>query len=150
LAFLKNLSSYLIRLNVAKNITNIERMQKFKTLIVPFIKRKLIVLYDISVNQRSKIMHIINHYVSKWNDDNEDIELLVNIWDIVSSMDDTYIKNNFNTNDYECIRDSKLIIHDKKVVYNYENVHEKENLDKVFDDLNNFNEQQNAQNDISI
>lgn len=150
LAFIRSLTAYLIKLNVTKRIDNVERMKQFKTLILPFIKRKLVILYDISIKQRASIMHIIKYYVNRWNDDNEDIEVLVNIYEIIDTMDDTYIKNNFNADDYECIKNTKLLIHDKNVNYTYDDMHEKE-LVKVddLDDINDFNDPQNSQNDVS-
>lgn len=141
LSFVKKLSSYLISLNVAKSIDNAEKMKRFKTLILPFIKRKMIILYDITIKQKFRIMNIINYYVSKWNDDKEDIHILVNIAEVVESMNDEYIKNNFNANDYECIRDSKFIIHNKNITYNYDDVHKEEDIDKALEDINNLNNQ---------
>ena len=58
--------------------------------MLPWVQRKLMVMYDINIDEKKKIESIIKKYLLKWGSENE-IHIFTFIADILLASDDTVI-----------------------------------------------------------
>lgn len=87
---LKIVSSQLYKTDGKYN-NNTDKINHFNGVILPFIKRKLLTLYDLDNIQKLKLASIVQGSLKKWGY-NEDIVLFTDISDIINESDDKIIK----------------------------------------------------------
>ena len=101
--FLRNITAKLIVLD-KKNVTNEVKFGIFTSMIVPFVNRKLLMMYDIGKVKKLKIMSIIKPYVEKWGTTEEiqNVQLFVDVSTIINESEDDIIKAfDFNEENFD-------------------------------------------------
>lgn len=87
---LKIISAQLYKIDSKYN-NNTDKINNFNEMILPFIKRKLLTLYDLDNTQKLKLASIVQRTLKKW-EYKEDIVLFSDISDIINKSDDKIIK----------------------------------------------------------
>lgn len=82
-----------------KQISNEEKIKTFESKIMPWMQRKTLVMYDINMTKRLKIIAIIKPYIEKWNYKGN-ITIFSNISSIINASKDAII-NSVNFEDAE-------------------------------------------------
>ncbi len=101
--FLRNITAKMIVLD-KKNAPNEIKFGIFTSLIVPFVNRKLMMMYDIGKVKKLKIMTIIKPYVEKWGTEQEiqNVQLFVDVSSIINESEDDIIKSfDFNEDNFD-------------------------------------------------
>lgn len=84
-----------------KKMSSQEKLKTFETHIVPWIQRKTMAMYDISVTNRLKIVAIIKPYMEKWEHSGL-INIFSNITPILNDSKDAIISSvKFEDNDFD-------------------------------------------------
>lgn len=84
--FISMLGKKLFALDKKKNIDNNTRLGFFAKCMLPWIQRKMAIMYDLSKNDRLKIIYLIKKYLNKWgNEDN--VRIFTFISDLISDTD---------------------------------------------------------------
>jgi hypothetical protein len=114
--FINNLNAKLMRLNFQK-ITKETKIDLFNQHIVPFIQRKTMLMYDLTLTQKLKVLAIVKEYFTKW-DYEETPNIFTNVTTIINNTTDGVIQN-LDKLDEEY--DQELAEHLDVVKYVYEN-----------------------------
>lgn len=75
------------------------KFDSFRGAILPWIKRQMANMYDLTKEQRVKVIHIVRTYMDKWGN-TDTIELFTTVQDLVKDVDDDVI-NNIELADYD-------------------------------------------------
>lgn len=120
--FLTDLKKKLLIIH-KKKIGNEVKLSFFSKLMLPWIQRKMLVMYDLDMNNRLKLITIIKKYIRLWNF-KDHIKIFSFLTDIVSSSTDTilnkikfdeiYDKNLINNIDL-----ANCIINDSNIDFSY-------------------------------
>lgn len=89
--FLRGVSRKLKSIDVKKCSTT-DKLKLFEGFVVPWIQRKTMVMYDLSMNNRLKIVAIIKPYIEKWGS-NGILNLFSNVTSILNDSKDNIISN---------------------------------------------------------
>ena len=87
---LKIISSQLYKIDSKYN-SNTDKINHFNAMLLPFIKRKLLTLYDLNNTQKLQLASIVQNTLKKW-EYKEDIILFSDIYDVINQSDDKVIK----------------------------------------------------------
>jgi len=124
--FLKYLNRKL-KLVDGKPIANSEKMKLFEGLVVPWIQRKTMAMYDISMTKRFKIISIIKPYLEKWGHSGM-INIFSNITPIIQdSKDDVISGIKFDETDIDMeleksIELSNYVLKDSSIKLSYDQI----------------------------
>ena len=87
--FMKELVSKMNRLD-SQNITNEKKLETFNKCLLPFIQRRLTMMYDLSNTSKLKVLVIIREYLDKWGGKIE-VQLFSTISKLLEGVDDEII-----------------------------------------------------------
>lgn len=74
-------------------LTGENKTKIFNRAIKPWLSRTLVNMYDINNNKRYELTQLLSRYFLRWNSDNPNAEIYINIMDIVNNSNDDIIKN---------------------------------------------------------
>lgn len=147
--FLKSMTKKMYILD-NKKCTNEDKILIYEKMILPWIQRKTILLYDITMSNRMKIVVIIKTFMEKWGLDvekwsNENpIGLFFNIFKIVRSSQD-YIIKELGIKCEDTIHDleknidvANYIIKDSNIDFSYDQIDDDYRLDEELEHLYNL------------
>ena len=92
-----------------KQIENDTKLIIFKKMLLPWMQRKIMVMYDLDQKSRTKIINLIHTYTQKWGDDTP-IKLFTNIDDILNKSEDDFINNIEKDEDYIGMDENNALI----------------------------------------
>lgn len=78
------------------------------TKIIPMVQKKFTVLYDVSVNDKIKIINMVKFYLDKWEIEDVDINIVFNVKNMLQNTNDSVLSN-MELYDVECDIDDKVI-----------------------------------------
>lgn len=85
----------------SKNFSQIEKLKLFTSCVAPWIQRRTMAMYDITMTNRLKIVSIIKPYVEKWGGV-DNINIFTNVTTILNNSTDLVISNViFEDNDFD-------------------------------------------------
>lgn len=123
--FLKELNLRLLSVHKKKRIPNEIKLGFFTKSVIPWIKRKMLIMYDISNNDRKKIIAIIKEYMNKWGN-NDSVKIFTFMTDIINSSNDSVIDKLEITDTIDNnIRDNELanaIMDDLNINFSYSEI----------------------------
>ncbi len=142
--FLKHVTRRLLVLD-SKNYTNDQKMYIFNAMILPWIQRKTMAMYDLERTRRLKIVSILKSYLEKWSND-VNVDIFTNINQVLSVSDDTVINNvKFSNEDIDheleqdidianfVMKDSHIRIEYSQIDNDFELDMQLENYDEIID-----------------
>lgn len=88
--FIKNLMGRLKSIDCRK-CSNADKISMFEKLIIPWMQRKIVLMYDIGTRKKFKIISFINVYMKKWGV-TKHVNLFCNISNIINNSRDDVIK----------------------------------------------------------
>lgn len=99
--FLRGVSRKLKLIDVKTNMSNNEKLKLFEQMVIPWIQRKTLAMYDINMTNRLKIVAIIKPYLENWGHSGL-VNIFSNVTPILNDSKDTIISNvNFEDNDFD-------------------------------------------------
>ena len=119
-------------------------------MIVPWIQRKTTLMYDITINNRLKIISIIKPFMEKW-DNNNPMSVFFDVVKIIRSSHDNVIKGisveniNIENEMGQDIEISNYIIADKNINFTYNQIDDDFNLDVELENLFNSTDTANEE-----
>jgi len=137
-AVLYGLKSKLTWLDNNSKMTLEQKQSYITRLVLPALQRKFMVLYDVSKEDKTKILKILNVYIDKWKIDlaNTTIELMPDFKELLATTTDKMLKNidieeylHSIIGDKQDIKTTKTTITVKDIKFDYDN-NKKEDLDK--------------------
>lgn len=138
--FIKSLGRKLKSVDVSKNCDDKKRIELFNQIIMPWIQRKSLAMYDITTNQRLKIISIIKPYIEKWD---KEAEINANIFSNVSSIlnvsNDSIISNvKFEDEDFDQALETEIdianyVLKDTTIKLDYNQINDDFQLDLDLD-----------------
>nr|QBK88707.1 MAG: reverse transcriptase [Mimivirus LCMiAC01] len=72
---------------------NDDRVTSFCTQMLPWIQRKMLAMYDLSRDDRYKVVSLIKRYMTKWGGNYANIKVFNFIFDILAKSEDNVITN---------------------------------------------------------
>lgn len=124
--FISQLMAKMKRLNKS-NYNNSEKISQYEKFILPWIQKKTLLMYDMGMQSRLKIISIIKDYSKKWNcAESNDLFCDINL--IIKSSEDDIIKKIISGNidfDYNLksqIDISNYVCTNERVAFKYEDV----------------------------
>ena len=128
--FLKGVTRKLISIDKKSYLSNDEKYDIFSKCVVPWIQRKTMVMYDVSVNSRLKMISLIKPYLEKWGH-NETPNLFSNIVPIVNTakITDTDIDEDLAQN----IEIANYVLKDTHVKLEYNQIDDEFDLDRYLE-----------------
>lgn len=97
--FIAMLGNKLVSLD-RKKVENDIKIKFFSKCMLPWIQRKLMVMYDISIDEKKKIVSTIKKYLLKWGNE-EEIHIFTFIADILLASDDSVINKIDVTDEFD-------------------------------------------------
>jgi hypothetical protein len=88
--FLIGISRKLKTLDLKTKMTNSDKLEIFNKIIVPWVQRKTMAMYDLKLNNRLKIISVIKRYLEKWGSDGS-VNIFTNVLSIINDSDDNII-----------------------------------------------------------
>lgn len=105
--FIKMVSRKL-RLIDNKKISDAEKLKAFNAIVAPWIQRKTMTMYDISMKNRLNIVAIIKPYMQKWGSDGN-VTLFSNVNNILNDSTDSIISGvAFDNEDFDADLEKNL------------------------------------------
>lgn len=124
--FITQLVIRLKRLDKSLN-DNAEKISQYEKFIVPWIQKKTLLMYDLGMANRLKIISIIKSYMKAWGN-SEPSDLFCNIATILHSSSDNVIKGiisdnkDFDDNLEDEVDIANYIATNEKVVFKYDDI----------------------------
>ena len=137
--FLKLVTRKLKMIDVKITLSTDDKIKLFNSFVVPWIQRKTLAMYDISMTNRLKIVSIIKPYLEKWGY-KEEINIFSNITPIINSSNDCIISNiKFDTTDFdeeleENIEYATFVLKDSSVKLEYSQIDDDFQLEHILMD----------------
>ena len=106
------------------NYTSEQKYQYITSKLVPIIHRKFSVLYDISLEEKLKVLRIIKSFLNKWGIQNDtEINVVFDIQELLANTNDEILKNlDFEDNFYEFKEDERIVKTQlSQVIFDYDN-----------------------------
>ena len=128
-----------------KNLLNEDKLKMFDTYILPWIQRKTLTMYDISMTKRLKIISLIKPYLEKWGHC-ESINIFSNITPIINDSIDIVISNvKFDDKDFDNeleqnIELANYVLKDTSIKLEYSQINENFQLDIDLEDYDEIND----------
>lgn len=142
--FLKNLVGKMNSLERYADINGTDlRLPTFNQCVVPFIQRKMLIMYDLNDNQRLKIIGIIKESLNKWGVENT-LQIFSNINKILNVSDDVVItKLDFNEDDVDNdleknVNVANFVMNSQKINISYNEVNKLSFDDLDIDELKDY------------
>lgn len=127
-SFIELISNLIRRLRIidVKVVGNIQKRAAFNKYVLSWVKRKTILMYEMTVKEKLKIISIIKKYMIKW-ENTDKIDLFVNISDIIRESQDTVIQKIAQNDDQiftntNNIKISEYIIDKININFNYNDI----------------------------
>lgn len=140
--YIKSIQHRLIKLSNCRNPEVIP--QVFNTVILPWIRRSNLMMYDLPIDQKAKILSIIQQFATKWNF--ECTEIFANHDEIIKRSNDTFIQDITPYLDFDdCLVDELDIKNymTKNITFTYDDITEDEEIDQELELLNNLTRDNN-------
>ncbi len=127
----------------SKTWTTAEKLKLFQVVVVPWIQRKTMAMYDISMTNRLKIVAIIKPYIEKWGGD-DNVNIFSNVSTILNNSKDsiissvTFENDDFDTDLEQNIDVANYVLKDANVKLEYSQIDDEFQLDlelEEFDEL---------------
>jgi hypothetical protein len=145
--FIKRIYSSMITLDKRTKIDNIEKIKIFNKCILPIIQRKILVIFDLTVQDKVKIANIIKNFLTKW-DYQRHLIIFTKGGEIFDNTDDEVIKYlppakdcneyvNCDDDDMDEINIVDKYINIQEISFNYENMKDEINIDNIIDACSN-------------
>lgn len=137
--FLKGASRKLILLD-KKTISNNDKLKVFEQLIVPWIQRKTMAMYDINMTNRLKIVAIIKPYLEKWGSSGL-VNIFSNVTPILNDSTDTVISGaKFEDTDFDDdlqqnIEIANYVLKDANIKIEYSQIDDEFQLDAELEEF---------------
>lgn len=140
--FMKMLNIQLFRIN-KKYVDNEIRIQKFQEDVLPWIQRKTLIMYDLSLQNRLKIVSVVKSYTIQWGD--LEYKLFTNTAEILNSSDDSVIKGIVESNPTEVlewdIEITNYVYTNPNIYFEYSQIDENFAMELELDNLSEYTEQ---------
>lgn len=130
---LRMMSRRLISLD-AKKMSEADKLKMFSAYLVPWIQRKTMTMYDITMNNRLKIVSIVKPYVEKWGGDGN-VNIFSNVTPILNNSSDavismvTFEDENFDTDLEQNIEIANYVLKDANIKIEYSQIDDDFQLD---------------------
>lgn len=118
----------------SKPWTVAEKLKLFQVVVVPWIQRKTMAMYDINMTNRLKIVSIIKPYVEKWGGD-ANVNIFSNVSTILNDSKDSIISgvsfenDDFDTDLEQNIDIANYVLKDSNVKLEYSQIDDEFQLD---------------------
>ncbi len=133
--FMAMLSKKLFSLD-RKKVDNATKIKFFSKCMLPWIQRKLMVMYDVSRDEKKKIVSIIKKYLLKWGSE-EEIHIFTFIADLlIDSTDEVINKIEINTEFDDALKEEIELVNNSFQVTNYNISYSKVNAEPKVEDAN--------------
>lgn len=108
-----------------------KRVETFRMYLIPFIQRKMLIMYDLNTTQRMKIIGIIKEFITKWGAA-DDVQLFTDIRKVINASNDNVITQlDFNDRDvdFDLAKTTDLsnyVLNEQGITLTYEQVNKGE------------------------
>lgn len=137
--FLKGVSRKLISIDKKSYLSNDEKYDIFTKCIVPWIQRKTMVMYDVSVTSRLKMISLIKPYLESWGHD-ETPNLFSNVVPIINDSDDKVVnsvkitENDIDEDLAQNIEIANYVLKDTHIKLEYNQIDDEFDLDRYLEE----------------
>jgi hypothetical protein len=131
--FISMLGKKLYALDKRKKIDNATKLGIFSKCMLPWIQRKMIIMYDISRQDRLKIAGLIQKYLNRWNN-TDSVKIFTFMTDMLTSTTDKVIINaDFDEIDDVLRDDVDLgnLVANNSVDFSYSSINKEPDVDTV-------------------
>lgn len=132
--FLRGVSRKLISID-KKNLKTDEKLKLFEKCVLPWMQRRTLAMYDISMTNRLKIISIIKPYFKKWGCDDGTINIFSNVTPILNNSNDSIISGfKFETAEFDedleqNIEISNYVLKDTSIQLDYSKIDDEFKID---------------------
>jgi len=118
----------------SKNLNHTDKLKLFTVCVMPWLQRRTLAMYDITMTNRLKIVSIVKPYIEKWGGDGN-LNIFSNVTPILNNSTDSVISNvTFEDDDFDedlekNIEIANYVLKDANVKIEYSQIDDEFQLD---------------------